>query len=79
MTTQIGKWGNSLAVRIPGNYAKDLELEEGAEIDVTVVDGALLLRPCRREYSLKELLDQITPENLHEETDWGKPVGRESW
>jgi antitoxin MazE len=79
MTTQVGKWGNSLAVRIPGSYAKDLDLGEGTELDVTVVDGALLLRPRRREYSLEELLAQITPENIHEETDWGKPVGRESW
>ena len=79
MTTQVGKWGNSLAVRIPGSYAKDLDLGEGMELDVTVVDGALLLRPRRREYSLEELLAQITPENIHEETDWGKPVGRESW
>ena len=27
--TQVGKWGNSLAVRIPGSYAKDLDLKEG--------------------------------------------------
>jgi len=32
MNTQVGKWGNSLAVRIPGAYAKELELEEGMEL-----------------------------------------------
>jgi antitoxin MazE len=79
VTTQIGKWGNSLAVRIPGTFAKNLELKEGTELDVQIVDGALLLRPRPRQYTLQELLDQITPENIHGETDWGSAVGRETW
>lgn len=79
MTTQVGKWGNSLAVRIPGAYAKELELTEGAELEVTRVGEGLLLSPRKREYTLKELVAQITPENVHGETDWGPPVGREIW
>ena len=79
MNTQVGKWGNSLAVRIPGIYAKELHLEEGAELEVTRVDGGLLLRPRKHEYTLEELLAQIKPENLHGETDWGSPVGGEAW
>lgn len=79
MKTQVGKWGNSLAVRIPGTYAKELDLAEGVELEVTPVNGGLLLRRPKREYTLEELLAQITPENLHGETDWGAPVGRESW
>ena len=61
MKTQIGKWGNSLAVRLPGAYAKDLGLTEGLELDVSVVDGGLLLRPQKEKYSLEELVAQITP------------------
>jgi antitoxin MazE len=79
MNTQVGKWGNSLAVRIPGSYAKDLDLKEGTDLDVTVVDGGLLLRPRRPEFTLDELLDQITPENTHGETDWGQAVDHEAW
>jgi antitoxin MazE len=79
MVIQIGKWGNSLAVRIPGPYAKDLDLKEGMDLDVSLVEGGLLLRPRRARYTLEELLAQNTPENLHGETDWGPPVGRESW
>jgi antitoxin component of MazEF toxin-antitoxin module len=30
------------------------------------------------KYTLQELLDKITPENLHPECDYGKPVGKES-
>ncbi len=79
MHTQIGKWGNSLAVRIPGAYAKDLDLKEGMDLDVSLVEGGILLRRHSREYSLEELVSRITPENMHEETDWGENLGRETW
>ncbi len=79
MRTQVGKWGNSLAIRIPGVLAKDLKLCEGTELDITAGVGELVLRPCKKEYSLDELVSEITPENVHGETDWGPPVGRETW
>jgi antitoxin component of MazEF toxin-antitoxin module len=28
---------------------------------------------------LEQLLDRVTPENRHEETDWGEPRGKEVW
>jgi len=79
MQTQIGKWGNSLAVRIPGAYAKDLGLGEGMKLDISLLRGGLLFRPVSKEYSLKELVAGITPQNVHEEMDWGEAVGREGW
>lgn len=79
MNTQVGKWGNSLAVRIPKTYAKELNLAEGVELEVTRVNGGLLLRPRKSEYTLEELLQQIKPENIHGETDWGSAVGGEVW
>lgn len=30
-----------------------------------------------KKYSLREMLKKITKDNLHPETDWGPPVGRE--
>ena len=79
MHTQIGKWGNSLAVPIPGTYAKDLDLKEGMDLDVSLVEGGILIRPHAIQYSLEELVSRITPENTHEETNWGDTVGREAW
>jgi antitoxin MazE len=78
MKTQIGKWGNSLAGRIPGTYVMELHLEDGMELEVTRLDDGLLLRPRKHEYTLEELLAQIKSENVHCETDWGPAVGRES-
>ena len=31
---QVAKWGNSLAVRIPAELVRELELREGDEIDL---------------------------------------------
>jgi antitoxin MazE len=79
MNAQIGKWGNSLAVRIPGIYARELGLDEGAQVELMQVDGGLLLRPRKPEYRLEELLERIKPETIHGETDWGSATGREAW
>ena len=79
MTTQVSKWGNSLAVRIPRAYAEELALAEGVELEMTRVAGGLLLRSKAHEYRLEDLLAGIRPENLHGETDWGPPVGNEAW
>ena len=37
------------------------------------------LNASEREYELHELVEAITLENRHNETDWGAPVGREVW
>lgn len=37
------------------------------------------LRRRRARYPLAELLANVTPENTHKETSWGKPVGKEVW
>jgi len=45
---------------------------------MTRVEDEILLRPGKREYILQELLNDVTPENIHGETDWGEPVGNEA-
>jgi len=80
MVATVAKWGNSLAVRIPQNLAKEIHLAEGAEIDLGVVDGTLVMKPrSRKRYSLDELIKGITPENLHAEQGSGIAVGNEVW
>ena len=37
---KIAKWGNSLAVRIPADVAKALDLKAGDEIDIARGDGS---------------------------------------
>jgi len=79
MRTRIAKWGNSLAVRIPKDCAAELGLTEGGAVELTVAHHQLIVDPVPREYSIEELVAGITPDNLHAETDWGSPVGKEAW
>ncbi|MBK7893462.1 MAG: AbrB/MazE/SpoVT family DNA-binding domain-containing protein [Anaerolineaceae bacterium] len=80
MQTQIKKWGNSLALRIPKLLAEQLDIKTDSEVEIAVEDGQLLIRPLPQpKLTLEELLSQITAENLHEEVETGTAVGGEVW
>lgn len=68
MVSTVAKWGNSLALRIPQHIVKEMQIDEGAEVELVVIDGNLVVKPkVRKRYSLEELVAGITPENLHTE------------
>lgn len=77
MPQTIVKWGNSLGLRIPQSIAEQIKLSEGSQVVLEVIDGNLVIRPKRTKYSLDALLEDITQENLHGETDTGRPIGNE--
>jgi antitoxin MazE len=80
MKTRVRKWGNSLAVRIPKSFAEEAGLEADAAVDLSLVDGRLVMQPVRpRPLTLAELLRGITDENLPGEWDAGPPIGKEVW
>jgi antitoxin MazE len=75
--TQIVKWGNSLAVRLPKNVLEDARLAEGDAVEIRVVAGSIELRATERIPTLDELVSQITPQNRYQETSLGHERGRE--
>jgi antitoxin MazE len=80
MNTTIQKWGNSLAVRIPKILADDLAVTEGLMVELTIVEGNLVVKPINPlVYDLDELLAMVTEENVHQEIDTGEAVGNEVW
>lgn len=80
MTTHVARWGNSLAVRLPKHVVETAGLAEGVAVKVTVAkDGTITMRSAKPEYTLQELLDGVARENMHRETIWGKPMGKEIW
>jgi antitoxin MazE len=79
MTTLVSKWGNSLGVRISKAVAAAVNVADGDEVDVSVQDGAIVIRPAAKRYTLEELVQDITPRNRHAAIDWGAPQGREIW
>ncbi|MEZ6058712.1 MAG: AbrB/MazE/SpoVT family DNA-binding domain-containing protein [Planctomycetaceae bacterium] len=75
---KIQRWGNSLAIRIPKVLAEEVDVTDGAEVDITVREGELIISPrSTPKLSLKELLRNCRPSQRHEETDFGIDVGRE--
>lgn len=79
MESQIGKWGNSLAVRIPKALAVEAGMREGAKVELKLDQGRLVLTPMVREQSLEELVKAINSKNRHAEESWGAPQGNELW
>jgi len=79
MKATIQKWGNSLAIRIPKNITKDSRVSEGSSIDIMVENGKIVLSPIKKEYSLNELLKNITIDNIHTEISTGDQTGGEIW
>lgn len=76
---KVSRWGNSLAVRIPQPLAEQARLGEGDEVEVSVSDGALIIRRSESDLEFERLVAAITPENRHAETDWGPAQGNEAW
>ncbi len=78
MKTTAQKWGNSLAIRVPKSVALQVGLKEQDDLEIEVEDGNVVLKPhVRRVYRLEDLVKEITPMNMHGETDTSPPVGLE--
>jgi antitoxin MazE len=80
MQTRIQQWGNSLALRIPKAFAQQAKVKKGSRVRLTVEKKRLVVEPVEEtKITLASLLAGVTPENIHPETDWGKPMGKEIW
>ncbi|MCY3624268.1 MAG: AbrB/MazE/SpoVT family DNA-binding domain-containing protein [Gammaproteobacteria bacterium] len=80
MQARIGKWGNSLALRIPRSVANKAGLSFDATVELSLRKHELvvsLAKPPRTE--LERLLADVTDDNRHGEVDTGRPVGGEVW
>lgn len=86
--SHLNVWGNGYGVRIPKEFRDSLQLTKGTELDLILDDGKIIIKPVNKltalkrksKVSLKELVDKITPENMHDFSEFDtKPVGKEVW
>jgi len=77
MTTTAQKWGGSIGVRIPHHMAKKYGIVNGVRIQISDDGEKIVLNPLKDKPTLEELVAKCTPENSHEEIDFGGPIGRE--
>lgn len=80
MLTKIQKWGNSLALRIPKAFALDAQLENDSFVEISLVEGQIIITPVAApSWTLEELLAGINKNNLHNEVETGFAMGNEVW
>ena len=53
---QVAKWGNSLAVRLPAELVRQLDLKEGDQIDLVKDDSTLRVQ---RQPRVDEVLEGL--------------------
>jgi antitoxin MazE len=79
MRAVVKKWGNSASVRIPASVMAAAGLRLDQAVEVREDKGRVVIEPIAHgEYDLADLLAGITPENIHDEVDFGAPVGNEA-
>jgi len=82
MLTKVQKWGNSQGLRFTKHILNEAQIDVGDEVEVSVQDGAIIVKPATRikgKYNLKELVAQMPDNSQPHEEDWGAPVGKEVW
>jgi antitoxin MazE len=80
MLTKVQKWGNSLALRIPKAFALDAQLENDSLVEISIVEGQIIITPVvAPDWTLEELLAGVNKSNLHHEVDTGPILGNEVW
>jgi antitoxin MazE len=80
MRKKVNKWGNSLGLRIPKLVAAEVGLEENSLVNLTIVNGSIVISPERETpLELEAMLKQVTEENLHGEVNTGPAIGKEAW
>lgn len=78
MKVELGKWGNSAAVRVPAFALADLDLAIGQTLELRIEAGRIVLeKPAE---TLDDLLARMTPEN-RPTLEWpdDAPRGNEAW
>lgn len=80
MLSKVQKWGNSLALRIPKAFARDAQLENDSLVEISLVEGRIIITPVEAPiWVLDELLSGINEKNVHHEVDSGSAEGNEVW
>lgn len=79
MRSRIQKWGNSLALRIPKSFAAEAHLKQDSQVEVSLVDGRIVVFSVESVLTLEHLLAGITEQNRHCEVDVEPATGNEAW
>jgi len=74
---KLGKVGNSLVIRIPAAMARDLNLSEGAPLEITARYGEITIRSTTGPSRMQAMLATVKEGSDVGEWDTGHAVGAE--
>lgn len=72
MELQIGKWGNSLALRLPASLVRELHVQEGSVIQAEAVGKGHLKLASAKAFDRQAFLARL--KKLHAELPVTEPV-----
>ena len=85
MITNLSKWGNSAAIRIPKAILDELNIDssnfESICFNIDVEGEKLILSKKQEKTKFELLAEQSKGEKVNPkiDVDWGNPVGKELW
>jgi len=85
MHTNLSKWGNSAAIRIPKAILEELNIDsnnfENISFNMDVEGNKLILKKTQGRTKFEVLAEKSKGEKLNPkiDIDWGEPVGKEEW
>lgn len=80
MIVTIKRWGNSAAVRIPSPIMELASLTLDTDVNVQEENGRIVIeRVVKKDQLLADLLEKITPDNVHAEVSYGGAIGKEAF
>ena len=79
MEAVIRKWGNSPAVRLSVSAMKIASFGIEQRVTIKASKGRIVIEPADKfDLKLEDLVAAISHNNVHEEVDFGGPVGKEA-
>ena len=82
-TMRVNKWGNSLGIRFPSEFADMIQLQEKSLVKITRDGDRLIIVKVPEKQprkTIQELFEDYPDDYIQEEEiDWGSPVGGEVW
>lgn len=80
-TVTIGRWGRSLAVRLPSDLAGRLSFAEGQAVEVEQRDDEIVIRKVKAPLTIADMFKGKSVEEWRAmyagSNPWGPDVGRE--
>lgn len=77
----VGRWGSSLAVRLPAELAATLRLREGERIEMDAETDQIVIRRSKPRDTLEEMFADKSAEEWRalyaDAFDWGPDLGQE--